>query len=138
MKHYDIYFAAPLFTAAEREWNNRIATVLVGEGISVFLPQSKCVGLDISVIAQACLDGIKKCRIVLAVLDGADADSGTCLEVGYAWARGLPIFGIRTDSRGTGEKNGLNLMLDKCCGQVFTLHDIDSESFIDELRLNLP
>jgi nucleoside 2-deoxyribosyltransferase len=40
---------------------------------------------------------------VLAVLDGADVDSGTAAEIGYAYARGLPVVGIRLDLRTTGD-----------------------------------
>lgn len=40
---------------------------------------------------------------VLAVLDGTDVDSGTAAEIGYAYARSVPIVGIRMDLRRTGE-----------------------------------
>ena len=35
---------------------------------------------------------------VVAVLDGADVDSGTAAEIGYAFARGKLIVGYRGDS----------------------------------------
>jgi nucleoside 2-deoxyribosyltransferase len=40
---------------------------------------------------------------VLAVLDGVDVDSGTASEIGWASARGLPVVGLRTDLRATGD-----------------------------------
>jgi nucleoside 2-deoxyribosyltransferase len=51
---------------------------------------------------------------VLAVLDGTDVDSGTAAEIGFAAARGLPIVGLRTDTRQTGENDGcvVNLQVD--------------------------
>lgn len=53
--------------------------------------------------------------MVLIILDGTDADSGSCFEMGYAFAKGLPIVGLRTDFRGSGEHMGLNLMLTHSC-----------------------
>ena len=55
---------------------------------------------------------------MLAVLDGADPDSGTCFEVGWACARGTPVVGLRTDLR-PGEDGGLpNCMLTRSCAAI--------------------
>lgn len=43
---------------------------------------------------------------MIAVLDGADVDSGTAAEVGYAFAREKLIFGLRTDFRLAGDNPG--------------------------------
>jgi nucleoside 2-deoxyribosyltransferase len=48
---------------------------------------------------------------VLAILDGVDVDSGTAAEIGYAAARGIPIVGVRTDLRRTGENDGCHVNL---------------------------
>lgn len=42
---------------------------------------------------------IQDCDLVVAVLDGADVDSGTAAEIGYAYARGKRIVGYRGDFR---------------------------------------
>jgi nucleoside 2-deoxyribosyltransferase len=42
---------------------------------------------------------IRNAKLVLAVLDGVDVDSGTASEIGFAYACGKPIAGIRTDFR---------------------------------------
>ena len=42
---------------------------------------------------------IDDCDVVLAVLDGADVDSGTAAEIGYAFARGKTLIGYRGDFR---------------------------------------
>ncbi len=42
---------------------------------------------------------------VFAVLDGADVDSGTAAEIGWAAARGMPIVGWRSDLRRAGERD---------------------------------
>jgi nucleoside 2-deoxyribosyltransferase len=40
---------------------------------------------------------IRKCDIVVALLDGADVDSGTAVEVGMAYALRIPVVGLKTD-----------------------------------------
>ena len=40
---------------------------------------------------------------VVALLDGPQVDDGTAWEIGYAYARGKPIVGIRTDFRNAGD-----------------------------------
>jgi nucleoside 2-deoxyribosyltransferase len=46
---------------------------------------------------------IAESAAVLAILDGADVDSGTAAEIGYAAALGKPVIGLRTDSRNAGD-----------------------------------
>ncbi|NJK72536.1 MAG: hypothetical protein HC926_04370 [Synechococcaceae cyanobacterium SM2_3_60] len=41
--------------------------------------------------------GIDQSEIVVANLSGVDVDSGTAFEVGYAYAKGKPIYGIRSE-----------------------------------------
>ena len=54
--------------------------------------------------AQNAVD-VRGSDAVLAILDGADVDSGTAAEVGYACALGIPIVGLRTDLRRSGEND---------------------------------
>jgi nucleoside 2-deoxyribosyltransferase len=46
---------------------------------------------------------IAQAAAVLAILDGADVDSGTAAEIGYAAALGKPVIGLRMDTRNTGD-----------------------------------
>lgn len=50
---------------------------------------------------------------VLAVLDGADVDSGVAAEVAFASAHHKPVIGVRTDDRATTDSPGylVNLQL---------------------------
>jgi nucleoside 2-deoxyribosyltransferase len=43
---------------------------------------------------------------LFAILDGVDVDSGTAAEIGYAFARGKSIFGLRTDFRLAADNHG--------------------------------
>jgi nucleoside 2-deoxyribosyltransferase len=64
-------------------------------------------------IAARNVTELRAADAVLAVLDGADVDSGVAAEVGYASAIGKPVVGIRTDERGTTDSPGyvVNLQL---------------------------
>ena len=114
-----IYVAGPLFTEAEIQFNQAIAAELLSAGYSVYLPQAECAGTsDPKELFNRCMMGLDGAALVVVILDGTDADSGSCFEMGYAYARELPIVGIRTDFRGSGEHMGLNLMLTNSCDRL--------------------
>src|SRR6185312_13858626 len=51
-------------------------------------------------------DNIRACDGVVAILDGVDVDSGTASEIGFAFALGKRIVGLRTDFRLAGDNPG--------------------------------
>ena len=107
-----IYFAGPLFSAAERDWNVLLAGALRDAGHEVFLPQEQEPGKDAAGIFATDVGGIDWADALVAIMDGADPDSGTSWEVGYAF-RKKPIVLVRTDMRrseGSGG-SGYNPML---------------------------
>ncbi|MCZ7647068.1 MAG: nucleoside 2-deoxyribosyltransferase [Planctomycetota bacterium] len=117
-----VYFAAPLFTLLERRANRALAKAILRElpGTEIYLPQdfkhegkfneSHAFGR----IFRDCVEHIDRADVMLAWLDGPDADSGTAFEVGYAFAKGIPVVGVRTDFRQNQER-GLNIMLARAC-----------------------
>ena len=56
-------------------------------------------------------EGIRTSDVVLAVLDGAEPDSGTVSEVGFGAGIGKRCYGLRTDFRDSGDLPGLALNL---------------------------
>jgi nucleoside 2-deoxyribosyltransferase len=54
---------------------------------------------------------IRSAAGVLAILDGTDVDSGTASEIGYAAALGIPVVGLRLDSRVTGDNRAAQVNL---------------------------
>ena len=106
-----LYFAGPLFTAAERDWNEGLAAALRNEGHEVFLPQENERGLDAATIFSTDVGGIDWAEAVVAIMDGPDPDAGTAWEVGYAYGK-KPIVLVRTDIRpGAGSSGPYNAML---------------------------
>lgn len=57
-------------------------------------------------IGRANQEMIDAADTIVAVLDGVDVDSGTASEIGYGFAVGKRIYGLRTDFRATGENEG--------------------------------
>jgi nucleoside 2-deoxyribosyltransferase len=45
--------------------------------------------------------GLVMCQGMVAVLDGQDVDSGTCVALGIAFALHMPVIGYSTDLRRT-------------------------------------
>ena len=93
-----LYFAAPLFSAAERAWNGELAAALRDGGHEVFLPQDQEPGMDAAGIFATDVRGIDWADALVAIMDGPDPDSGTAWECGYAYGK-KPIVLLRTDIR---------------------------------------
>lgn len=122
----NIYLAGPLFTLAERRFNEELATELerLCPSLLVVVPQRydteflNAPGFHEKVFDCA-IESINRCNAVVAVVDGPDSDSGTCIEMGYAKGLGKKVIGVRTDFRGSQEQ-GLNLMVARICDHLVT------------------
>ncbi len=102
-----IYQAGPLFTEAEQDWHRKLKARLIEAGYNVVWPYELFSQGDVIAwgndaprrimeIDRAALDS---CDVVVALLDGTQVDDGTAWEIGYAYALGKPVIGIRTDFR---------------------------------------
>ena len=109
-----IYLAGPLFTTPEREFNTQLAIRLRAAGHDVWVPQENpATELTGKAIFVKDLEGLDGADGVVAIMDGADPDSGTCWECGYAYAKGKPVVLYRSDLRGAGDARDIpyNAML---------------------------
>jgi nucleoside 2-deoxyribosyltransferase len=147
-----VYVAGPLFSQAEREFLEKMVHCLAEASHldpfnNFFLPhrdggelgkgptRKHIFNLDIDTLSQA--------EIVVALLDGQDVDSGTCIELGYAYGHNKKIFGIITDFRSyctnDNEPQRPNLMIWGVCEEGKTLfHSLPdlSASFTRYVRIN--
>lgn len=133
MNEIKIYVAGPLFSVAERDFNSALAAALETRipKSTVSLPQEYAK----TIVGQTgfaedmfdySLRSILNSDVVVAILDGPDVDAGTCVEIGYAYAYGKPIIGVRTDLRAS-EDRGVNLMVSKACTEVIWLRNSSTE-----------
>jgi nucleoside 2-deoxyribosyltransferase len=109
-----IYLAGPLFTTPEREFNVQLATRLRAAGHEVFVPQEHpAADRTGKAIFVKDLAGLDWAEGVVAIMDGADPDSGTCWECGYAYATKKRVVLFRSDFRGSGDADDIayNAML---------------------------
>jgi len=109
-----IYLAGPLFSLAEQGFNAELARFLERQGFEVWLPQEHEPRDNTArAIFEMDVAAIDWADMLVACMDGADPDSGTAFECGYAYAKGKPIICYRSDFRVAGDAASApyNLML---------------------------
>jgi nucleoside 2-deoxyribosyltransferase len=117
-----IYMAGPLFSTAELAFNGELASLLRKRGHDVFLPQEHEQRKDLPAsIFESDVKGIEWADAVVACLDGSDPDSGTCWELGYAYAKGKLTIVYRTDFRLFEGSDPINLMMSESADHVIIL-----------------
>ena len=124
-----IYFAAPLFSQAERNFNQTLTQKLESMGYQVFLPQRDGAEPDKApydkmakaerrlAIFQIDTEKIVESDVFLFILDGRVPDEGACVELGFAYAYkkfqqpDKLLIGLQTDSRAAFMGSKLNPMI---------------------------
>ena len=97
-----IYIAGKLCNKSEREFLEEIDKICKRLGFKTFLPH-RDVGLaqgikDVKRVFKGdIIEGFKNCKLVIANLNGLHIGAGTAWELGYAYAKGIPCLGIKTD-----------------------------------------
>jgi|SRR3989338_9964088 len=95
-----VYIAGPLFKDNKREILNKLDRICKELGFDTFLPHR-----DAGVYKEGNSkpffirdrDEINICNAMLAYLDWDSISSGTAWEIGYAYAKGIPIIGVVED-----------------------------------------
>ncbi len=84
----------------------QVATGGALKGSDVFVPHLQVgdpgVDVEASAYFQRSLEALQEARVVVAVLDGPQADEGVAFLLGYAFAAGKPVIGYATDGRAKG------------------------------------
>ena len=124
---YRVYLAAPLFSESERVYNLSVARQLRNNFFDVYLPQEAGDDSDtrnkeeqVRIFSENSR-ALKNADIIVAIIDGADADSGTAWEMGYAYAHGKQVIALRTDFRRSGRYEKVNLMLEESATVVTSI-----------------
>jgi len=127
---YRVYLAAPLFSEAERSFNASVARFLARHLFAVHLPQE--IGDDSDTrgnreqerLFALNRQALEQSDFIVAIIDGADSDSGTAWEMGYAFAQGKPVIALRTDFRRVGHHEQVNLMLEQSATVVGSVGEV--------------
>jgi nucleoside 2-deoxyribosyltransferase len=137
-----VYFAAPLFSEAERAYNLKIVSILEKHGYEVFLPQrdgflapeleGKTEEEKTTMIFQKDKDEVLKADILFMLLDGRVPDEGACVELGIAYASGKRCYGIKNDARSVELDMDLNPMISGCFTKLF--YNLNEEELIKSLE----
>lgn len=138
----NVYFAAPLFSQAEKDYNLMLTKLLEEHGYKVFLPQrdgfeaAQMVGKGedelIKMIFEKDVSEILKADIILMVLDGRVPDEGACVELGIAYANNKRCYGVKTDTRSVETHLDLNPMIAGCFKKIFK--NLNGEKLVEELK----
>lgn len=129
-----VYLAGPLFAPAETNFNLTLAARLERAGYTVFPPQRDAppaAGKGYATrVFRAGVDALGQAALVVAVCDGPQVDDGTAWEIGYAFARRIPVIGLRTDARVLGPEGKINLMIE----QSLTAMASSLDELLEKLR----
>jgi nucleoside 2-deoxyribosyltransferase len=96
------YIAGKLTCESEREFLEQIEKICKKNGFSTYLPHRDagiCKSLkEVDKTFKADITkGLKDCDLIVASLNGLHVGAGTSWELGYAYAKGIPALGIKTD-----------------------------------------
>src|SRR3989338_6461287 len=99
-----VYIAGKIRTDLERKSLEKIDRLCRSLGFKTFLPH-RDVGLarnikDVRRIFKGDIEeGLRGIHLVIALLDGLHVGAGTAWELGYAYAKDIPVIGLKTDEK---------------------------------------
>lgn len=137
-----VYFAAPLFSQAERDYNLYITHILEEYDYQVFLPQrdgylapelaGKTEQEKIDMIFEKDYTEVLKADIFFGILDGRAPDEGVCVELGIAFSNNKRCYGFKTDARAVERDLDLNPMITGCLDYLF--YNTDGAAAVNSLK----
>jgi nucleoside 2-deoxyribosyltransferase len=97
------YIAGPLCLEKERKFLHKIDDICKKHKIRTFLPHRDCglwkEGVNFKKIAKGDIAGFEGCDLIIANLNGFNVGAGTAWEMGYAYAKRIPVIAIKTDRK---------------------------------------
>ena len=137
-----VYFAGPMFNAAEKGFNLKVTQVLEEYGYQVFLPQrdgieaAKLEGKTeeelVNMIFPLDSGEVRKADIVFMNIDGRVPDEGASVELGIAYGTGKRCYGFKTDARAVEFGLEMNPMISGCMIKIFK--NYDGDKLIEEIK----
>lgn len=146
------YVASPLgFSETTRPWYADVLLPTLAEVVEPVDPWSLTTEDEIAAeyaagrhreialeIGRRNIEAIRSCAMLIAQLDGQEADSGTVGELGFAAGLGLRCHGIRSDLRQAGEPGvPLNLQVASFVEETGGVISSSLEELVAHLRVEL-
>ena len=137
-----VYFAAPMFSQADKDFNLAMVNILEEAGYQVFLPQRD--GLEAALLVGKTeeeltkmifeLDAqqVKKADIVFMNIDGRVPDEGAAVELGMAYMLSKRCYGFKTDTHSVEQGMDMNPMISGCMIKLFK--NFDGNKLKEEVR----
>ncbi len=97
-----VYIAGKLCAESEREFLEKLAKLAEDIGFETYLPHRdaglvECMDDVERIFKEDIIQGFENVSLVIANLNGLHVGAGTAWELGYAYAKGIPILGIKED-----------------------------------------
>lgn len=127
-----IYLAGKLHTEHEKALLEHVDALCKKLGHTTFLPH-RDVGIATSakdatrIFEGDITRGFKDVELVIAVLDGFHVGAGTAWELGYAYAKGIPTIGLKTDESPEDGFEYLSSILIASMPIVRTMQELEAE-----------
>ena len=127
-----VYIAGKLGVGEEIDYLEKIDSLCKGLGFDTFLPH-RDVGLakgfgDVERIFNGdIVEGFKDVDLVVVSLNGLHVGAGTSWELGYAYAKGIPAIGVKTDEPVENALEYLSAILIGSMKIVTSLDDLKKE-----------
>ncbi|MDD5254403.1 MAG: nucleoside 2-deoxyribosyltransferase [Candidatus Nanoarchaeia archaeon] len=126
-----VYIAGPLWEEKQRKKLDEIDKICKSLKFKTFLPHR-----DVGVFTKGDSkpffikdsEVIDECGLMIAILDWKGIGSGTAWEIGYAYAKNIPVISLVED------RNSLN-QFDRVC--VMVLNSVKLVENLDELKKEL-
>jgi len=108
-----VYIAGPLFDKKAEKILNEIDRICKELGLDTFLPARDAGRFekgDSKPFFKKDSEEIDNCQIMIAYLNWKGISSGTAWEIGYAYAKGVPVIAYVEDLKSAGEYDRLCVM----------------------------
>lgn len=127
------YLAGPLFKKQEQEKLEQIDKICKELNIDTFLPHRDVgvyeTGKDSKPFFKADKEPLDNCQVVIAIFDWKGIGSGTAWEIGYAYAKGIPIIALAEDKQSLNKQERMCVM---CYNSVILVENL--EQLKDEIK----
>lgn len=125
------YIAGPLWDEKDRKELEKLDKLCKSLKIDTFLPHRDA-GIyekgDSKPFFKKDSETIDKCKVMIAILDWKNIGSGTAWEIGYAYAKKIPVIGLVEDLK------SINTF-DRMC--VMTFNSVKLVDSIEKLKKEL-